>query len=101
MDVTSLTVSKANSRFRVPRTLEEESALVSEARPRSTKYKDKWAVEYQNTACFHLVFHWVSRRIHLSKIDIIYWLVTSGIINEFENKRSRTLNVGYTYSSEF
>ena len=37
--------STANSHFRVPRTVEEESALVSEARPSSTKYKDKWAVE--------------------------------------------------------
>ena len=38
--------STANSRFRFPRTVEEESALVSEARPlSSTKYKDKWAVE--------------------------------------------------------
>ena len=37
--------STANSRFRLPRTAEEESALVSEARPSSTKYKDKWAVE--------------------------------------------------------
>ena len=31
--------------FRVPRTVEEESALVSEARPSSTKHKDKWALE--------------------------------------------------------
>ena len=31
--------------FRVPRTVEEESALVSEARPSSKKYKDEWAVE--------------------------------------------------------
>ena len=38
-------VSTTNSRFRLPRTVEEESALVSEARPSSTKYKDKWAVE--------------------------------------------------------
>ena len=37
--------STAGSRFRCPRTVEEESGLVSEARPRSTKYKDKWAVE--------------------------------------------------------
>ena len=37
--------STANSCFRDPRTVEEESALVSEARPSSTKYKDKWAVE--------------------------------------------------------
>ena len=37
--------STANSRFRVPRTVEGESALVSEARPSSTKYKDKWVVE--------------------------------------------------------
>ena len=37
--------STANPRFRVPRTVEEESALVGEARPSSTKYKEKWAVE--------------------------------------------------------
>ena len=37
--------STANSRFRVPKTVEEESALVSEARLSSTKYKDKRAVE--------------------------------------------------------
>ena len=37
--------STANSRFRLPRTAKEKSALVSEARPSSTKYKDKWAVE--------------------------------------------------------
>ena len=38
--------SAANSRFRVPRIVEEaESALVSEARPSSKRYKVKWAVE--------------------------------------------------------
>ena len=37
--------STANSSFRLPRTVEEESALVIEARPSSTKYKDKWAAE--------------------------------------------------------
>ena len=37
--------STAGSRFRCPRTVEEESGLVSEARQRSTKYKNKWAVE--------------------------------------------------------
>lgn len=37
--------STANSRFRVPITVEEESALVTEARPSSTKNKHKWAVE--------------------------------------------------------
>ena len=37
--------STANSRFRVPRTVAEESALVREARPSSTKYKNKWAAE--------------------------------------------------------
>ena len=26
---------------------------------------------------FHLVFYWVLRLIHLTKIDIIYWTVTS------------------------
>ena len=37
--------STASSRFRSPRTVEQESALVSEAKPRNTKYKDKWAFE--------------------------------------------------------
>ena len=45
--------STTNSRFRVVRTVEEESGLVSEAWPSSTKYKDKWSVEsfreYQRT----------------------------------------------------
>ena len=36
--------STANSRLRVPRTVEKESDLVSEARLSSTKYKDKWAL---------------------------------------------------------
>ena len=36
--------STANFRFRVSRTVKEESPLVSETRPSSTKYKDKWAV---------------------------------------------------------
>ena len=40
--------------------------------------------QYTSISCFHLVFHWVSRLIHLTKIDIIYWLVTSWSINEFE-----------------
>ena len=34
-----------NARFRFPRKVEEETALVSEARTQSTKYKEKWAVE--------------------------------------------------------
>jgi len=37
--------SAANFRFRVSRTVEEDSALVSEARPSSTMHKDRWAVE--------------------------------------------------------
>ena len=45
MCLREMDASTANSRFRLPRTVEEESALVSEARPSSTKYKDKWAVE--------------------------------------------------------
>ena len=36
---------QVQSRFRFPRTVEDESALVSEARPKSTQYKDKWSVE--------------------------------------------------------
>ena len=44
MCLREMDVSTANSPFRVPRTVEEEFALVSEARPSSTKYKDKWAV---------------------------------------------------------
>lgn len=37
--------STAKSRLRVPRTVEEESVLVSETRPSSTKYKDKRELE--------------------------------------------------------
>ena len=49
---------------------------------------------YQNTACFHLVFHWVSKLVHLTKIDINYWLLMSWIINKFE-KCSATILRGY------
>ena len=34
---------------------------------------------------FHLVFHWVSRFIHLTQMEVIYWLLTASIINKFEN----------------
>ena len=48
----------ASTRFRFPRTDEEESALVSETRPKSTKYKNKWAVEifreWQRTRNFQI-----------------------------------------------
>ena len=39
----------------------------------------------QNPKDLDLVFHWVSRFIHLTQIDLINWLVTLWIINEFEN----------------
>ena len=38
----------------------------------------------ENPVVFHLVFHWVSRFIHLTRIEVIYWLLTAWIINEFE-----------------
>ena len=39
----------------------------------------------ENLVVFHLVFHWVSRFIHLTEMEVIYWLLTAWIINEFEN----------------
>ena len=38
----------------------------------------------ENLVVFHLVFHWVSRFIHLTQMEVIYWLLTAWIINEFE-----------------
>ena len=35
----------------------------------------------QNPKNLDLVIHQVSRLIHLTQMDVIYWLVTSSIIN--------------------
>ena len=37
----------------------------------------------QNPKDLDLVFHWVSPFIHLTQIDLINWLGTLWIINEF------------------
>ena len=42
-----------------------------------------------------LVFHWVSRFIHLTQIDLINWLITLWIINEFENPSFQHCSVAY------
>ena len=39
----------------------------------------------ENLVVFHLVFHWRSRFIHLTQMEVIYWLLTAWIINEFES----------------
>ena len=31
----------------------------------------------ENRVVFHLVFHWVSRFIHLTQMEDIYWLLTA------------------------
>ena len=40
----------------------------------------------ENLVVFHLVFHWVSKFIHLNQMEVIYWLLTEWIINEFEKE---------------
>ena len=45
----------------------------------------------ENLVVFHLVFHWVSRFIHLTQMEVIYWLLTAWIINEFENSNLTSL----------
>ena len=97
--------STANSRFRVPKTVEEESALVSEARPSSTKYKDKWAVEifreWQRTTTlkfpdlevgsvfkdydFHLVCAVEDNLEDMDALSFNYWLAK--LIQEVANKK--------------
>ena len=47
----------------------------------------------ENLVVFHLVFHWVSRFIHLTQMEVIYWLLTAWIINEFENFWSNYKNI--------
>ena len=46
----------------------------------------------QNPKDLDLVFHWVSRFIHLTQIDLINWLATLWIINEFEKVNSHSLS---------
>ena len=40
---------------------------------------------YVETHVLELVFHWVSKPIHLITMALSGWLMTSCIINEFEN----------------
>lgn len=92
-----ISVSTGNSCFRVPRTVEEESALVKYIRPSSTKYKDKWAVEIfrelQRTRTlkfpdlevgsvfkdydFHLVCSVEDNLEHMDTLFFNYWLARS------------------------
>ena len=106
--------STAGSRFRCPRTVEEESGLVSEARPRSTKYKDKWAVEifrewqrrrnvkFPNSKVgsifkdydFHLVCNVEDNVEEMDAVSLNFWLAK--FVQEVANKNggrypSRTL----------
>ena len=39
----------------------------------------------QTRPCFQLVFHWVSKPIHLTRIRCSGWVRAAWIINEFEN----------------
>ena len=97
--------STASSRFRSPRTVEQESALVSEAKPRSTKYKDKWAVEifreWQRTRKFkfsdsevgsifkdydfHLVCNVEDNVEEMDAVSLNFWLAK--FIQEVANKK--------------
>ena len=97
--------STANSRFRVQRTVEEESALASQARPSSTKYKDQWMVEifreWQRTRTlkfpdlevgsafkdydFHLVCCVEDNLKYMDALSFNYWLAK--FIQEGENEK--------------
>ena len=95
-------VHVAKSRFRIPRTDEEESALVSETRPKSRKYKNKWAVEifgeWQRTRTFkfpdlevgsdldfHLVCNVEDNTEDMNALSLNYWLAK--LAEELANKK--------------
>ena len=97
--------STANPRFRVPRTVKEESSLASEARPSSTKYKDECVVEifreWQRTTTlkfpdlevgsvfkdydFHLVCSVEDNLEDMDALSFNYWLAK--FIQEVANKK--------------
>ena len=54
----------------------------------------------ENLVVFHLVFHWVSRFIHLTEMEVIYWLLTAWLINEFENAYATMTSVLYDLKSK-
>ena len=43
-------------------------------------------ISEENLVVFYLVFHWVSKFIHLNQMEVIYWLLTEWIINELEKE---------------
>ena len=50
---------------------------------------------------FYLVFHKVSRFIHLTQMVVIYWLLTEWIINEFDNNSSKIFKVSIKWPRMF
>ena len=42
-------------------------------------------ISNENPVVFYLVFHYVSKFIHLTQMVVIYWLLTAWVINEFKN----------------
>ena len=94
-----------NSPLEYARTVEEEFALISEARPSSTKYKVKWAVEifleWQRTRTlkfpdlevgsvfkhydFHLVCSVEDNLKHMDALSFNLWLAR--FIQEMANKK--------------
>ena len=47
---------------------------------------------FQTRPCFQLVFHWVSKLIHLTRIRCSGWVRAAWIINEFEKDRGKHWN---------
>ena len=68
-------------RFRPRKTSEEEEKCVASASATLNRFKHG----FQTRPCFQLVFHWVSKPIHLTRIRCSGWVRASSIINEFEN----------------
>ena len=91
--------TERSSRFRPPKSCKEEVSLLVRSKPKSTQYKDKWAVDvFRNWqaarekkfpllepgSVFGSVLYRVSRGIHVTQMRPHNWLVTTCTINELE-----------------
>ena len=87
-------MNESTSRFRIPKTSDEEKTSIINSVPKSTVYKNKWAIQifresvdiwilYPNLKIFgyniqifkdfHPVFHWVSKHM------LVMWYTSSDL----------------------
>ena len=100
-------------RFRPPKSVQEEGSLLVQSKPKSTQYKDKWAVEvfrtwqavHEQKLCIldvgsvfkvydvHCVLSLEEKLKDLDSLSLNYWLTK--FVQEVANKERWSLSVSF------